>query len=76
MASFRINRLAPIAGMLLAVVSTAPGMAQQTPAKDPTIFLKQGWSDEDRLKFYYTSQGTAIAPYDLFLNLEEANSPI
>ena len=43
-------------------------------AKDDVTFLKQGWSDEDRLQYYFTSQGTAVMPYDLFLNLEEAAS--
>lgn len=41
---------------------------------DSVTFLKQGWSDLDRLQYYYTSQGTAVLPYDVFLNLENATS--
>ena len=43
-------------------------------ATDEVIYLKQGWSDQDRLQYYYTSQGTAVLPYEMFLNLEEASS--
>ena len=36
------------------------------------MFLDQGWSDEDRLRYYNTSQGSAALSYDIFLNLEKA----
>ncbi len=49
-------------------------LAQQAPVKDNVVLLNQGWSEEDRLRYYYTSQGSAVLPYDLFLNLEEAGS--
>lgn len=48
--------------------------SQPALADSKVVFLKQGWSDEDRLLYYYTSQGTAVMPYGLFVNLEEANS--
>ncbi len=63
-------------GLFAAAVASTAGLAP-TPsavAKDNVIFLKQGWSDEDRLRYYFTSQGTAVMPYDLFVNLEEAAS--
>ena len=47
---------------------------QQPPAEKDVVLLNQGWSHEDRMKYYYTSQGTAVLPYELFVNLEEANS--
>ena len=61
-------------GFLLSSVASTASLAQQTASKDNTIFLRQGWSEEDRRKYYFTSQGTAVLPYDLFLNLEEASS--
>ena len=59
-----------IASALTFTVACAPPAA----AKDDVIFLKQGWSDEDRMQYYFTSQGTAVMPYGLFINLEEAAS--
>ena len=41
---------------------------------DQVRYLDQGWSKEDRLKYYFTSQGSAVLPYEIFLNLEEAGS--
>lgn len=35
--------------------------------------LDQGWSTEDRLKYYFNSQGSAALSYDIFLNLEKAD---
>jgi hypothetical protein len=47
--------------------------AQNQPASSKPILLNQGWSDEDRLQYYFTSQGSAVMFYDIFLNLEIAN---
>jgi hypothetical protein len=53
----------------LVLVSTLHSPAQYK--KEPgVVFLDQGWSDEDRLRYYYTSQGSAAIPYDIFVNLE------
>ncbi|MCX7302927.1 MAG: di-heme-cytochrome C peroxidase [Hyphomicrobiales bacterium] len=41
---------------------------------DNTILLDQGWSDEDRLRYYFNTQGSAALSYNLFMNLEEAKS--
>ena len=60
--------------MTLATTIPVSVFGQQPPAGEDVVLLDQGWSHEDRLKYYYTSQGTAVLPYDLFLNLEEANS--
>lgn len=49
-----------------------PVIAQEKPKQARTVLLDQGWSKADRLKYYFTSQGSAIRPYDLFVNLEEA----
>lgn len=37
------------------------------------VNLDQGWDDEQRQRFSFTSQGSQIVPYDWFLALEQAN---
>ena len=39
------------------------------------VYLDQGWSPAESMKFYFTSQGSQIIPYDWFLALEQADSP-
>src|SRR5258708_3751949 len=67
-----------IAGAILGLLATGAAatlaLAQSEGPKDEVIKLDQGWSDEDRLQYYNTSQGGAILPYDIFLNLEAAGS--
>jgi hypothetical protein len=41
---------------------------------DKVVYLDQGWSPAVSLKFYFTSQGSQIIPYDWFLALEQADS--
>lgn len=38
------------------------------------IYLDQGWNKADSLWFYNTTQGSALIPYDFFLELELAGS--
>jgi hypothetical protein len=38
------------------------------------IFLDQGWSKDVRESYYHISQGSAVMPYNIFLNLEAAGS--
>ena len=59
---------------LLALSVVAPAGAQQTPTADPVILLDQAWSKEDREWYYNFSQGSAVIAYDLFLNVEAADS--
>jgi hypothetical protein len=61
-------------GSLLALSVAAPASAQQAPSADSVILLEQAWSREDREWYYNFSQGTAIIAYDLFLNMEAADS--
>ena len=42
--------------------------------KDGVTFLDQAWSKEDRNWYYHFSQGSAAIHYDIFLNLEAADS--
>ena len=38
------------------------------------VTLSQNWSKEERLEFYFTSEGSQILPYDWFLVLEQPDS--
>jgi len=67
----------PIAASLMLAVLIVPtlmAISDQAIAKDDVVILKQGWSEQDRLEYYYTSQGTAMLSYELFLNLENATN--
>ena len=43
-------------------------------SNEHVIYLNQAWSQADRELFYQLSQGSSIASYDIFLNLEVAGS--
>lgn len=53
----------------VAVENGAFGEGYATP-----IYLDQGWSANDSLWYYNTTQGSALIPYDFFLALEQAES--
>lgn len=53
----------------IAIENGAFGENYSTP-----IYLDQGWSANDSLWFYNTTQGSALMPYDFFIALEQANS--
>ena len=61
-------------------VASAPALAQQPttpPAQssgDSVIYLNQAWSHDDREWYYHFSQGSAVLSYDIFLNMEAADS--
>jgi hypothetical protein len=38
------------------------------------VYLDQNWSPAESVKFYFTSQGSHLIPYDWFLALEQAGS--
>ena len=52
---------------------SSPIAAAQT-SKEQVVYLDQGWSQAIREDYYQISQGSAIISYDVFLNLEVANS--
>jgi len=66
------------AASLLAHSAAVPVSAQQAGApqasSDPVIYLNQGWSQDDREWYYNFSQGSAVLSYDIYLNLEVADS--
>src|SRR4051812_49291508 len=37
------------------------------------VYLDQGWKPKESQRFYFTSQGSQIVPYDWFLALEQAD---
>jgi hypothetical protein len=49
-------------------------VAAQSPA-DSVIYLNQGWSKPDRDTFYWIPQGTVMMSYDIYQDLELADSP-
>ena len=65
------------AASALAVTCAALGgslpAAAQAPS-DGVTYLNQAWSQDDREWYYSFSQGSAVLSYDIFLNLEAADS--
>ena len=61
-------------GSMLALSAALPTRAQQSAPDKPVIVLDQAWSQEDRDWYDHFSQGSAVLAYDLFLNLEAADS--
>ena len=66
--------LRALAGGVIALAVASPSFTQDRPGFGKVVSLDQGWSAEDRLRYYFTSQGSAAMSYDIFLNLEVANS--
>src|SRR6476646_5386487 len=69
-----MKKLALASLMRMGSFLAAPAMAQQAPPTDSVILLDQAWSKEDREWYYNFSQGSAVLSYDLFLNIEAADS--
>ena len=59
-------------GIHLALGAAVPTQTDAT--HDSVIYLDQGWSQADRATYYQISQGSAFMSYDIFLNLEVADS--
>jgi hypothetical protein len=57
---------------VLGLLLLAPAAAQSSG--EPVIYLDQGWSQADREMYYQISQGSTVLSYDIFLNLEVADS--
>lgn len=53
----------------VAIENGAFGENYSTP-----IYLDQGWTPNDSLWYYNTTQGSALIPYDFFIALEQSNS--
>src|SRR5262245_48909169 len=69
--SFRIA----ISGFAALICLGAGALQQSARADDlSVIYLDQAWSAEDRAAYYWTSQGSALLSYDIYLALEVAGS--
>ena len=75
-----MKKLALASLLSMGSILAAPATAQQAPPAQPAptansvIYLDQAWSQEDREWYYNFSQGSAIISYDIYLNLEVADS--
>ena len=45
--------------------------AAQTTAYEGVRLLDQNWSPDERVEYYYTSQGSAALRYEIFISLEQ-----
>jgi hypothetical protein len=65
-----------LAFYLLEFVSVRSSADEPAPesSDNRVIYLDQGWSQTDRETYYHISQGSTVMPYDIFLNLEVADS--
>jgi hypothetical protein len=51
------------------------GVQQPVFSAQPEIIrLEQGWSQQQRADYYWTSQGSALISYDIYLALKVFNS--
>ncbi|MBV9998886.1 MAG: hypothetical protein JO015_07200 [Verrucomicrobia bacterium] len=55
-------------------VRSSSGELAPQPSDGGVIYLDQGWSQADRDTWYWIPQGSVMMSYDIFLNLERADS--
>ena len=71
-----MTKIFPVA--ILPVLTSLLPLACTTAAAQglgsDVVYLNQAWSQADREMFYQMSQGTRLIAYDIFLNLEAADS--
>ena len=65
--------LTALATTLVIGLTTSDCSAQQA-LKEPVLYLNQAWSTQDRADYYWTSQGSALLSYDIYLALQVAGS--
>jgi hypothetical protein len=74
----RYNRGISTASLSISFLCAAgfflPASATAQSTSDNVIYLNQAWSQDDREWYYHFSQGSAVLSYDLFLNMEAAES--
>jgi hypothetical protein len=54
--------------------SEPPGGGGTIPGAPNYSYLDQGWNQDQRAQFYFTTQGSQLIPYDWYLALEQPNS--
>src|SRR6267378_1452897 len=60
-----------VAIVAVALSSVAPPQSWAQPGYSKVSYLDQGWGADQRNRFYYTSQGSQLIPYQWFLALEQ-----
>ena len=55
-------------------VRSDPAAPAPLSSNNGVIYLDQSWSESDRDTWYWIPQGTVVTSYDIFLNLECADS--
>jgi hypothetical protein len=68
--SNRLRRAVSCAAMFMMLGGASESAEAQAPAA--VKYLHQGWTQDERVTFYFTSQGSQLVPYDWFLALEQA----
>jgi hypothetical protein len=84
----RLFRISSLIAAAAAFTAQASGQVDPTrnafvPSSDPlgenvnsVVYLEQNWSPEESVKFYFTTQGSQLIPYNWFLALEQVNSTV
>lgn len=52
----------------------ARDIPQPTENTESVVYLQQGWTEDEMLDFYNTSQGSQLMPYAWFLAMEQENN--
>ena len=71
--SLVVAGLAAIGLVIWGYIVLFPNLAAPVKVYD-VIKLNKNWTDEERQKYYHTSQGSQVMPYDWFVALEQPNS--
>ncbi len=58
----------------LALIAQTCSAQSVPPTQKPVTYLNQAWSTQDRAAYYWTSQGSALLSYDIYLALQVAGS--
>lgn len=75
-AALAVDWACAIASYLFGAVSaqSSSGAAVPQSSDNSVIYLDQGWSRADRDTWYWIPQGSVMMSYDIFQNLELADS--
>lgn len=68
------NKYVPILSITAALLSSCNLATHEDKKENPIISFEQGWTDDEALDFYNTSQGSQLMPYAWFLALEQADN--
>lgn len=66
-----MSRHVNVLSCLVACFGVASGADDVPRTTSNVVHLDQGWTADERIQFYFTSQGSQLIPYDWFLALEQ-----